>query len=192
MAMGEGQFNLLGKLKEVGLIRNLALRPDYEMVGKFADFMVTLEEFERGKPFRFEGLDLPIVSKLYPIDDPLSSLWVHIDGEDITFEELLSGFEVHGDYVVTQVIHLQHFSERDQYYIKHIDHEFIFYTLEEFEVRQKSHRQKGTGQKRYKTFKVDQSKIPFVLPDGRFFLYTVLDQYFVKGELLKEYFASVI
>jgi hypothetical protein len=185
-------FNLLRKLKEDGLIRSLALRPDYETVGKFADFIVALEEFERGKPFRFEGLGSPNVSKLYPIDDHLSSLWVDIDGENITFEELLSGFDVYRDYVVTQVLHLQYFYERDQYYIKHIDHEFIFYTLEEFELRQASHRQKGTGKTRYKTFKVDQSKIPFVLSDGRFFLYTVLDQYFVKDELLKEYFASVL
>jgi len=185
-------FNLLRQLKEDGLIRNLALRPDYEMVGKFADFMVALEEFERGKPFKFEGLASPNVSKLYSIDDYGSSLWVHIDGENITFEELLSGFEVYDDCIVTQVLHLEYFSEGGQYYIKHIDHEFIFYTLEEFEVRQKSHRQKGTGQTRYKTFKVDQSRIPFALPDGRFLLYIVLDQYFEKDELLKEYFASVI
>jgi hypothetical protein len=184
-------FQLLRELKNSGHIDVLSLRPDYKVVGKFLDLTLALEEFERGEAFRFEGLSMPAVAKLYSTDD-YSNLWVHIDGPDITFEELLYDFEVYGDFVMTQVVHLQYFEENDEYLVSHIDHEFIFYTLDEYDKRKSNHLQKGEGRSRFKTFKVDNSRIPFVLPNGHFFLYEVLSQYFVKDDLLKEYFVSVV
>jgi ribosomal protein S18 len=96
------------------------------------------------------------------------------------------------DIIVTQVVHLEYelIGESNQH-ILHIDHEYIFYTEPEFYVRLNDHKQKGNFKKRHKTFKIDNSKIPFVL-DGVFILYYVISKYFKNKELLKEYFSNVL
>lgn len=53
----------------------------------------------------------------------------------MTFEELMEDFEVAGDDVVTQVIHLEYSSKGDDFFITHLDHEFIVYTLDSYQER---------------------------------------------------------
>ena len=61
--------------------------------------------------------------------------------------------------MVTQLVHLEYYSEANNYFIRHIDHEYIVYSLNEYEERLKNNKTKGRG--KVKTFKVNKSKIPF-------------------------------
>lgn len=57
------------------------------------------------------------------------------DKQEITFEELMDDFILEEDSVVTQVIHLQYVRNDGQVFIQHLDHEFIFYSIEEYEQK---------------------------------------------------------
>jgi len=189
----EDFLQLLKELQEQKYISNLALRPEYTNVSKdLQDLSIGLEEKEFGKIFSFENLGNPTITKLYSTDKYDNKLWILIDEENITFEELLEDFEVHNNFIVTQVIHLQYMIEEDNYIIHHIDHEYIFYTEDEYMKRENNPMQKGEAKTRFKTFKVDNSKIPFILNDSSFFLYKVLDTYFVNKDLIQEYFENVL
>ncbi|MUK48258.1 hypothetical protein [Aliivibrio fischeri] len=182
-------FNLLSNLKDNGCISQLSLRPDYNIVGdSIVDLSILLEEVEVGNVFYFSDLDTIKLSKLYSKNyDDL--LWVSIDHRNITFEEVVDDCIIYEDSIVTQVVHLEYNS--NQNHINHIDHEYIFYTLDEYEKRLKDHTVKGEAFTRFKTFKIDNSKIPFVLDDGSFFIYRILDEFFSNKDLLKEYFENV-
>jgi len=184
---------LLKELKNEGIITSLSLRPEYNYVGEgLLDISVFQEEIERGHKFSFQDLSNPVVSKLYSKNNSKDNLWINIDIKNITFEELLDDFQIEGNYIVTQVVHLEYVDNLENFFITHIDHEYIFYTEDEYDNRLTNYKQKGKGKKRYKTFKVDNSKIPFTLKNGDFFLYRVLDKYFKKKELLHEYFEDVL
>jgi hypothetical protein len=188
-------LSLLKKLKDKGTISSLSLRPEYDIVGEdLLDISVILEEVECGKKFSFQDLSNPVVSKLYSRNNYDDNLWINIDSKNITFEEFLEDFQIDekDNCIITQVVHLEYVDNSEGSFITHIDHEYIFYTLDEYEKRKTNHEQKGECKKRYKTFKVDDSKIPFELEDGDFFLYIVLDEYFKNKELLHEYFEDVL
>ncbi len=186
-------LSLLKKLKDKGIISSLSLRPEYNMVGEdLLDISVIQEEIERGHKFSFQDLSNLVVSKLYSKNNSKDNLWINIDRENITFEELLDDFQTEGNYIVTQVVHLEYVDNLENSFITHIDHEYIFYTEDEYDNRLTNYKQKGKGKKRYKTFKVDNSKIPFTLKNGDFFIYIVLDENFKKKELLHEYFEDVL
>ena len=87
----------------------------------------------------------------------------------------------------------------------HLDHEYIFYDLDEYEKRLSNYRIKGQARKRIKTFKIDRSRIPLDYPcnilrigeSGREkiavpFIYFVLNAYFEHKDLLSEYFQKVL
>ena len=189
----EDFLQLLKELQEQKYISDLALRPEYTNVSKdLQDLSIGLEEKEFGKIFSFENLGNPTITKLYSTNKYDNKLWIIIDEENITFEELLEDFKVYDNSIVTQVIHLQYKEEEDNYIIHHIDHEYIFYTEDEYIERENNSIQKGEAKTRFKTFKVDNSKIPFILNDGSFFLYKVLDTYFVNKDLIEEYFENVL
>lgn len=92
-------------------------------------------------------------------------------------------------------------------FITHLDHEYVFYTIDEYENRMSSATQKGTAKTRMKSFKIDNSRIPFDyrcevlrkdengndLPqkDEQFLCY-VLESYFKHKDLLKEYFQNIL
>jgi hypothetical protein len=168
----------------------VSFRMDNEwMIENRFDKQVLLEEVERGKVFSFEGLGKVSITKLYSVH--MDTLWVTIDESNITFEEIPMDFDTTEEHIVTQVVHLEYGQESGDFYINHIDHEYIFYTVEEFAIRQSNPKQKGEGAKRLKSFKVDDSRIPFYIEE-QFTLYRILDQYFTNKELLKEYFEQVI
>ncbi|MHB1881726.1 MAG: hypothetical protein ACYCPA_05865, partial [Acidithiobacillus sp.] len=179
------------RLMKQDLIGSIALRPEYSLSGVgISDLSIALEELERGEVFSFENLGEPSVTKLYSKD--YDTLWIAIDERNITFEEILQNFDVYGDSIVAQVVHLEYEkTENSEYVIAHIDHEYIFYTEDEFLERQESHKQKGNARKRYKTFKIDSSKIPFLV-DGVCVLYYIIGKFFKEKELLEEYFDEVL
>lgn len=97
-------------------------------------------------------------------------------------------------------------TEQSESYITHIDHEYIFYSLDEFEKRTMNEHQKGSNQLRLKSFKVDNAHIPFSLnyyvtwkdekgkqlPEVSVpFICYVLNCYFKHTDLLREYFLGV-
>lgn len=164
------------------------------------------EALERGDYFDYENLESYSVSKLYSKIYE-NSMWIVIDPENITFEELCCDFEIYCNTVVTQVIHLKYIIEDRKSYITHIDHEYVFYTLEEYEKRLRDVNQKGEAKKRMKSFKIDNSKIPFerrctiskkdsegkeISPTNEQFLCYVLECYFKHKDLLREYFKKMV
>lgn len=202
-------LTLLKKIAEMiscGAVKGFSVRlrnePGYN--GKmYCEYIA--EALERGKVFDFVNLKDFSISKLYS-QKYENCMWVVIDPPNITFEELCQDFCVYEDMVVTQVVHLQYKKESDDAYITHLDHEYVFYTLEEYENRMRDITQKGNAKKRLKSFKIDNSKIPFDFrckilrkdEDGNDlpqeyeqFLCYVLECYFKHKDLLKEYFEKV-
>lgn len=202
-------LHLLKKLSEMmskGMVSDLAVRllnePGYK--GKMSCEYLA-EALERGEQFDFVNLGSYSVSKLYSTKYE-DCLWVVIDPENIIFEELCEDFETFEDMVVTQVVHLQYKNLAGEICITHLDHEYIFYTLDEYGKRMRDVTQKGTAKQRMKSFKIDNSKIPFDFrceisrkdEDGNDlpvekeqFLCYVLECYFKHKDLLSEYFQKV-
>ncbi|WP_143328896.1 hypothetical protein [Burkholderia sp. AU31280] len=118
------------------------------------------------------------------------SVWVFSNGNSVEFEEILENPEILDDCVVTQMIHLEYVIDDGRVKISHIDHEYLFYSYEEFDRRLEDYNQRAGAKKRIKTFKVDRSKLPLVLEDGTFSLYTVLDAYFIRSYFLQEFLAQ--
>lgn len=132
-------------------------------------------------------------------------MWVTKDDKNIIFEELCEDFTNYEDVVVTQVIHLEYHLEGTAAYITHLDHEYIFYSLEEYEQRLRNNLQKGNAATRMKSFKINHSKIPFtyevevqrknengenLLIERVQILSYILETYFKHKDLLKEYFQT--
>ena len=196
----------LSDMKDKGVICNLAVRllnePGYD--GKmYCEYLQ--EALERGEQFDLANLGSYSVSKLYSTQYE-NCLWVVIDPGNITFEELCEDFETVEDMIVTQVVHLEYETSGDGAFITHLDHEYIFYTIEEYEKRMHDETQKGQAKTRMKSFKIDNSKIPFdfrceikckdengnELPiQKEQFLCYVLESYFKHKDLLTEYFQKV-
>ena len=188
------------------MIKDFAVRLENESgyQGKLTSQIFT-ESFELGMPFDFVNLGKSFVSKLYS-EIYMDCLWVVIDSGNITFEELCEDEEMYSGMKVTQVVHLEHFSENGTFYISHLDHEYIFYSDDEYHKRLENPDQKGEASKRMKSFKIDNSKIPFDYQcevhvkditgeeskiEHEQFLYFVLDCYFKHKDLLKEYFGKI-
>lgn len=203
-------LNLLKKVSEMmssGIIKDFSVRllnePGYN--GRmYCEYIA--EALERGKIFEFVNLGNYSTSRLYSKEYE-NCMWVTIDPQNITFEELCENFEVYNDMVVTQVVHLQYEIDGECAFITHLDHEYVFYTIDEYENRMSNATQKGTAKTRMKSFKIDNSRIPFDyrcevlrkdengndLPqkDEQFLCY-VLESYFKHKDLLKEYFQNIL
>ncbi|MCM1054649.1 MAG: hypothetical protein NC394_03915 [Bacteroides sp.] len=202
---------LLQKISEMRsneMIGDFAVRlfnePGYE--GKM-DSEYIAEALERGKVFDFVNLGNYSVSKLYS-EKYENCMWVVIDPQNITFEELSEDFDIYDDMIVTQVIHLQYSLEDGNAYITHLDHEYVFYSVDEYDKRLGDVRQKGETKTRMKSFKIDHAKIPFdsrcmifrkdengndfdLPPQDEQFLCYVLERYFKHKDLLREYFQKI-
>ncbi len=136
---------------------------------------------------------LPNISKFYSSDKYDDSLWVQHDKvkRSLTFEETLQDFKtINENEIVTQVIHLEYKEIDGKYFIYHLDHEYIIYTLDEYSNRTTDVTQKG--HKKVKTFKIDNAEIPFYFKrENEYFLYQVLDAYLENKKLISEYFAEM-
>lgn len=195
------------QLIENGCITDIAVRVKNNCIydGKVSHEII-LEEIERGKLFSLSDLGTLQTTKLYSKNYE-DSLWIVVESKDITFEELCQDFIVSGNEIITQVVHLQYEKSEKGVFITHLDHEYIFYTVDEFEERGKNPNQKGSAKTRMKSFKIDNSHIPFdlkyevvwkdtegneVSPVLVPFICFVLDTYFQHKDLLLEYFQSLI
>ncbi|EGT3628195.1 hypothetical protein FAP94_17705 [Morganella morganii] len=175
--------DLIGK----NLLSDISFRVDY-----ISEYIPIMEEMEYGSILKINVSDLPEVSKFYTVNNYDDNLWVrhNIEKQSLTFEEIMEDFEVVNQDVVTQVIHLEYFVLDGDYFIKHLDHEFILYTLDEYSERLSNPDKKGY--KKIKSFKIDNAKIPFGFKkDGEYFLYQVLDDYLENKELISEYFSKI-
>lgn len=196
----------ISEMRSNGIIDDFAVRLFNEpgLEGRMV-FEYAAEELERGKVFDFVNLGNYSVSKLYS-EKYENCMWVVIDPQNIIFEELCEDFDVYADMIVTQVIHLQYSLEGGNAYITHLDHEYIFYTVDEYEKRLGNVAQKGEAQTRLKSFKIDNAKIPFdsrckifrkdekgndLPPEDEQFLCYVLECYFKHKDLLREYFQKI-
>ena len=175
-------------LKQENLIVDLSLRANYYKRIVENRRILIKEERAFGKYFSFENLKNLIPTKLYSAVTN-NSLWINIKNGSITFEELLDDFEIEDkkEFIKTQVIHCEYFEDKGKFYISHIDHEYIFYSFDEYEERIKDIEQKGNIKKKLKTFKVDNSRIPFIIDNENILLF-FLNQYFKSKDLLLEYF----
>lgn len=155
-----------------------------------------LEELEFGRRFTIDLPSLPEKSKFYDSDDIDNGLWIkhEIAGCNLTFEETCSDFECDDENIITQVLHLQYKTDpRLGTVITHLDHEYIFYSVEEYKLRVNSQDVKGEGKKRVKTFKIDNSSIPSdYIFEEKYFLYICLDCLFVNKKLVREYFEQML
>ncbi|CAB3770406.1 hypothetical protein [Paraburkholderia solisilvae] len=175
------------ELIEKGMLSEIAFRIDY-----VSEYTPAMEEMEFGAPLRLKISSLPKLSKFYSTDRYENNLWIRHDAEkqSLTFEELMEDFEVVGDGIVTQVIHLEYRSKDDDFFINHLDHEFIVYTLDRYQERLSDANIKG--HRKIKTFKIDNSTIPFNINiGGDLFLLQVLDSYFKNDDLIREYFEKI-
>lgn len=169
---------------------NLSLKPSslFFSPGKDNRSLI-IEHLETGQYFDIKSFGIPSFTKLYDSSYD-NTLWITIDGKNLTFEELLEDFLVYKDLFVTQVVHSQYQVINDILYITHLDHEFIFYDFEEYNNRQNDFKQKGEARKRIKTFKIDKSKIR--VDEDHNILFEILMRKFKKIDLLKEYFNKII
>ncbi|MGH2327392.1 hypothetical protein ACRCD5_03540 [Campylobacter taeniopygiae] len=174
-----------------GEIKTVAIRPEEFLSITKSPKQVCCEERDWGKEFYIdllkEGKERLFVSKFYDNECYGDSLWIKINTKEteITFEEILEEQEF-TELKVAQVVHIKYFLENNNYYINHIDHEYISYTPEEYEERKNNHAIKG---KKIKTIKIDNSKIPFVKENiVQPFLIKFLANFFTKNKLIMEYF----
>ncbi|EUB72787.1 hypothetical protein PMI27_004709 [Pseudomonas sp. GM41(2012)] len=133
----------------------------------------------------------PSVSTFYRPDSE-DKTWCSITANSMTFEEIAHVPELLEDCAVTRMIHLEYFIDGGRLFVSHIDHEFIFYTHEEFDLRADDFSQKGNARKRLKTFKIDRSAIPFMLDDGTLFVHTLIDACFEKPYLLMDFLLDLL
>ncbi|WP_047392323.1 hypothetical protein [Chitinibacter sp. ZOR0017] len=168
-------------------ISDISFRVDY-----VSDLIPIMEEMETGSPLKLKVSTLPKLSKFYSKENYGDNLWVRHDTvkSSLTFEELIEDFEIVGDDIITQVVHLEYALSNDEYLITHLDHELILYTLEEYEKRLSNPDSKGY--KKIKTFKIDNANIPFYFKkEGEYFLFQVLDAYLKNTALISEYFEKI-
>jgi|GEM_PF-1223042 len=173
-------------------IIDFSFRPNYFSVGENQeDGTYSMEELEFGKKIELSNLNENIVSKLYSKE--FDTLWVKKENNEIIFEELPNKEQYYDDdsIVFTRMVHLVFFQDENCYFIKHIDYELIYYSIDEYITRLDDVKQKGTIKKRNKIFKIDNSRIPLLKDKDTDFLIHILYTYFEFEELITEYFEKI-
>lgn len=178
----------LEDLREQGLYSQIAFN-----IKAVTEMVPIMEEMERGAKLRINVAELPKISRFYSSESFGDGLWIVHDKamSSLTFEEHLADFQVDGDNVVTQVVHLEYKTIDERMCITHLDHEFIVYSFEEYMARLDNASEKGSIGK-VKSFKIDGAKIPFDQKhEADWFLLIVLDAYFLNHELIQEIFEEL-
>lgn len=173
-------------------IVDFSFRPNYFSVGENQeDGAYSMEELEFGKKIELSNLNENIVSKLYSTE--FDTLWVKKENNEIIFEELPNKERYYHDdsIVFTRMVHLVFFQTENCCFIKHIDYELIYYSIDEYIARLDDVKQKGTIKKRNKIFKIDNSRIPLLKDKDTDFLIHILYTYFEFEELITEYFEKI-
>lgn len=164
----------------------LSFAPDNESIYDFIfDSTLTTEAVEFGVSPTIETLRTECSHKIKFVDyTSKDTFWIRNINSDFYIEEIVSDFVEHQDSIVTKLIHIEHTTKDEELYIKHIDFEYIFYSIDEFINRYEKNNftQKGEMYKRKKIFKIDNASIPF---NGDF-LYPIVYFTFENKELVKE------
>lgn len=183
--------NLAGAIHQLysdGKIGALAFR-----VMSITDGSPSMEEKAYGSVLSFELSGLSTISEFYSAGNFGDKLVVIHDpqAKSLIFEELNDEFELVGDTVVTQLVHLEYDCVDGEYVITHIDHEHILYTLDQYDQRVSKSDTSIRGDK-IKSFKIDKASIPVDFKfGGDYFLAIVLDAFFIHKKLIAEYFEGV-
>ncbi|MBR5636610.1 MAG: hypothetical protein IKW81_06750 [Pseudobutyrivibrio sp.] len=207
LALPESIVSVINDLMYAGLIGKASFRATGTILDGRNDRQYICEAVERGQIFTLDYKSLSDVSKLYISNDNHTEyddqLWVVKKENDLYFEELDSDFDIYDEAIVTRLLHIQVQEEKTSngFKINHMDYEFIFYTIDEFEQRKIHAYTKGAAGKRKKMFKLDYCTIPIDYkvkvfgPDYSeievLFLQYVLNMFFKHKELLDEYFSDV-
>ncbi len=164
----------------------LSFAPDNESIYDFIfDSTLTTEAVEFGVSPTIETLRTECSHKIKFVDyTSKDTFWIRNINSDFYIEEIVSDFVEHQDSIVTKLIHIEHGVKDEELYIKHIDFEYIFYSVDEFINRYEENNftQKGEKYKRKKIFKIDEALIPF----SGDFLYPIVYFTFDNKELVKE------
>lgn len=168
---------------------DLALRPNYDICDYgMKNLSILLESYLRWNEYETGLKKIPPVTKFYDDNSINDFVVVQNDSEGVTFEEILEDFDIVGDnIVVTQGVHFIYKDDE----IVHLDHEFFFYSLEDFVDKEIDLRKKGTARKRFKTFKIDNAKIPFEADAEKNVVYKTLHTFFKKHNLIDEFFEKM-
>ncbi|WP_418181265.1 hypothetical protein ACNSOL_12215 (plasmid) [Aliarcobacter lanthieri] len=155
---------------------------------------IDLEERDYGRVFSYDLKELPEISSFYDenlIDNKLIVKRQIKDSKiSLTFETLKYDFISQDEQIITNLIHLEIETIDDEEFITHLDHEFIFYTLDEYEKKVNKHSNKGF--KKVKTFKIDNSRIPlkYSYKNTNILIYFIMELLDNK-ELIAEYFSKI-
>ncbi|MFN6817234.1 hypothetical protein ACK4QA_19600, partial [Proteus mirabilis] len=155
-------------------------------------YIPLFEDMEQGSPLSFNIPELPSISKLCSRDNFNNKLWITHDsvGKSLTFEEIIDNFSIWEDKAITQVVHLEYDSKNTDFIITHLDHEYIFYTLDEYDEKLNNYSKKGHT--KIKSFKIDKARIPFYYKyENEYFLYQIFDAYLKNKNLISEYFNDI-
>lgn len=153
-----------------------------------------LESMDYGRIFSYDLKELPDISCFYDENSVDNKLVVKKQIENskisLTFETLKNDFISQDEQIITNLIHLEIETIDNEEFITHLDHEFIFYTLDEYEKKINKHSNKGF--KKVKTFKIDNSRIPlkYNYKDTPILIYFIMELLDNK-ELITEYFSKI-
>lgn len=183
-------FEVIKNLLEKKYIHELSF-----LVTHISNNVLCLEEKEYGKSFSYDLKTLPEISSFY--DQKLMDNKLIVKKQiknskiSLTFETLKDDFISQDNYVLTNLIHLEIDTIENKEFITHLDHEFIFYTLDEYEKKLNKYSYKGF--KKLKTFKINNSQIPLEYnykntPILIYFVMELLD----NKELVIEYFSKIL
>lgn len=185
-------FSFFADLKSYNSF-SLSIRPNYFKFSpgiKKERFFLLTEALEVGSYAKQNFELLPVTSKLYDEENYDNKILVHRNGDgELTFEETVGDFRTLGEGVVTQVVHMCFVVENEVTYITHIDHEYVFYELDEYLEKPNNIKQKGTMRKRFKTFKIDDAHIEYASSPENNLVYRTIDSYFKNKRLVQEYFS---
>ena len=177
---------------------DIAFRPDYELIGEHIKDLSPIFDSVScwGKTFETYISQLPSLSGMDDFESG-SHLIIKKEGNtDLTFEELIDDFEIYEDYIVTQVVHLQYINNQGKEYVTHIDHEYVFYNIDDYDKKLKNKlttkggesRQSKEYPKKIKTFKIDNAKIEFTRDADSNIVFQTLKAFFQNDVLINEYF----
>lgn len=138
------------------------------------------------KPDNDETFPLNTYSGRY-YDSSKDSIWFFVGERDIYIEEILNEPILLEDCIVTQLVHIEYYMNGKDLYISHLDHEYIFYSYEEFDSRLCDNKIKGSARKRIKTLKIDSSNLPLVVNDDVLVLNTIIDSFFEKPNMADDF-----
>ena len=180
---------ILRKLRKQNPSMQLSIRPNYHIFGDgFRKMGFIPEAIEQGKFFTGKISQIRPLSSFYNINNYENRLIIKNDNKNVYFEELRDDIIYDKDSIVTQLLHVEYKSENGIDYITHMDHEFIFYTQSQFGQKKINLNTRGNERKRYKTFKIDKSKIEAVFTSDNNFIADILKCYFKNHDLLQEFF----